>query len=51
MEVNEGSACYVQPSQRELSQQIINTNSKEIREILKEHMALNYPLRKSLFSH
>jgi len=36
MKVNEGNAC--KPSQRELSEQTINTNSKEIREILKEHM-------------
>jgi len=42
---------YAQPIQRELSQQTINTNSKEIREILKEHMAINYPLRKSSFTH
>jgi len=49
MEVNEGNICYAQPSQRELSQDTINTNSKEIREILKEHMAMNYPLRKSSF--
>lgn len=49
MEVND--VCYTQPSQRELSQLTEDTNSKEIREILKEHMAINYPLIKSSFTH
>lgn len=52
MEVNEGNVCYTQPTQRELSQQLtVNTNSKEIRETHKEHMAMNYSLRKSSFTH
>lgn len=35
MEVNEGNACYAQPNQHELSQQTINTNSKEIEKFSK----------------
>lgn len=48
-EVNEGNARFAQPNQREVSQSTANTNAKEIREILKIHMATNYSLRKSTF--